>query len=94
MVLVDVDRSDAICRKRDGQGRAAYGHRSHGHGLDNTLRRSRGGGHLVQMSRSGERLAVDGGNFGGVGAIDGDEDDSAGRCGVRTGVNDHAGHIA
>ena len=94
VALVNVDRSDAVCRKRDGKRRAAYGHCSNRNGLDNGLPRSRSGGHLIQMSCARERLTVDGGNFGGIGAIDGDEDGAAGSSGVRTGVNDDTGHVA
>src|SRR5437667_609114 len=94
VAVVNVDRSDAVCRKRDGKRRAAYGHCSNRNGLDNGLPRSRSGGHLIQMSCARERLTVDGGNFGGIGTIDGDEDGAAESSGVRTGVNDDAGHVA
>lgn len=46
------------------------------------------------MCRVGEDLAVDGRNFGGVGAIDSHEDDTTGRGAIRTGVDNHILHGA
>src|SRR5256885_1477941 len=94
VALVNVDRSDTICRKGDGKRRAAYGHCSNRNGLDNGLPRSRSGGHLIQMSCARERLTVDGGDFGGIGTIDGDENSAARSSGVRTGVSDDVLHRA
>src|SRR6266853_853597 len=94
VALVGVDGCDAICRKRNVKRRAGYRHCSNGDGLDDGLPRSRSGGHLIKMSCAGERLAADGSNFGGIGAVDGHEDDAAWCSRVRTGVNDDVLHGA
>src|SRR6266853_2913613 len=88
-VSSNVDRGDAISWQCDGQRRATDRHDSHGDGLNGILPLSRGRRHLVEMGRAGEYLAVDGGHFGGVRAIDGYEDDAAGQAAVETGVNTH-----
>src|SRR5260370_12558552 len=46
------------------------------------------------MRRAGERLAVDGGHFGGVGTIAGHENDAAGCGAVQARVNDYVLHRA
>ena len=61
----------------------------------NHLRKRRGGGgDLVELGGAGQGLAGDGSYLRRGGAVDGDENDSAGSGGVAAGVDDHVGDIA
>src|SRR6266550_701671 len=88
-VSSNVDGGDAIGWQCDGQRRASRRHGSHSDGPNGILPLGRGRRHLVEMGRTGEYLAVDGGHFGGARAIDGHEDDAAGHAAVETRVNHH-----
>lgn len=52
--LLDVDRGDAQCGKREGQRRAAYGRLARSHGLDGILPLGGRRGHLIEVSGAGE----------------------------------------
>src|SRR5208337_2786660 len=85
--LVNVDGGDAESRKRERERGAAGGHGACGDRGDGTLALGSGGGHLVEMRGAGERLAVDGGDLSGSGAVDGDKDDAARSRAVGAGVH-------
>src|SRR5260370_20932282 len=84
-VLPNVNGSDAIGGKGDGQRRATYRHRANSDGLNGVLALGGGSRHLVEMSCAGESPAVDCGHFCGGGADDGDEDDGARVGALQTG---------
>ena len=85
---MNVKGRNAEGRESDRHRGTSDGHLTGGHGGDGILVLRGSGGHLVEIGGAGERLAVDGSNLRGGGAIDSDENDATGRGAVLAGVDD------
>ena len=85
---VNVKGRNAEGRESDRHGGADDGYLTGGDGRNGILVLRGSGRHLVEVGDARERLAIDGRNLRGSGAIDRDENDATGRGAVLAGVDD------